>query len=49
MIFKPSDIVVWEGVIASYHVIKDFVHINDDIRLAVADEVKHYHRRKNVK
>lgn len=47
-IFGLEDVIVWEGVITKYNVIKDLVNLKDkdvDIRRANQEEIIRYHNR----
>ena len=42
MLFKDQDIVIWEGIIAEFSVIKSFIEDGDKITIAHERELKQY-------
>ena len=48
LFFNLEDVIVWEGVITKYGVIRELVDLNDpdvDIRKANAEEITRYEKR----
>lgn len=43
--FKPTDIVVYNGVISTYGLFAPFIEPGDEVRLATKEEIDLYNKR----